>query len=204
MTRLITTTILIHIVLALTAQTNNLTLFVGNVISDTTTFKCYDYHLSLTSILKSENKIEIRFITSPSLEAPNEAPNYTIITFNKHWDVKHYYYKPGTDSLFVKGIRNQIKIDTVISRLVANNIFSLPDQNSLTTINLTYNPVTNQFIEEILRTTDGICYYIEFKVGERYRRYHYCNPNSYKNFYTQVDELRKFANIVEIFNEWLK
>lgn len=204
MTRLITITILMHIVLAITAQTNNQAIFVGNVISDTTTFKSNDHHLSLTSILKSENKIEIRFITSPSSEAPNEASNYTIITFNKQWDVKHYYYKPGTDSLFVKDIRNQIKIDTVISQLVANNLFSLPDQNSLTTVNLSYNLATNQFIEEILCTTDGICYYVEFKVGERYRRYHYCNPDSYTNFYSQVDELRKFANIVKIFNEWLK
>jgi len=200
MTKLIATTIFILIVSVLTAQTKDKTIFVGNVISDTSTFKSNDYRTALTSILKSKNKIEIRFIVSP-FENTNE---YTILTFNKKWSAKYYYYKPDTNNLFSKGINAKIDIDTVFSRLVSNNIFSLPDQHSLKTEKFEYNPVTNEFIGSRIAVVDGTCYYIEFKVGDFYRRYSYGNPDSYADFYPQVYELRNFANIVEIFKEWTK
>ncbi len=197
MTRLIATTMLILIVSALTAQTKDKTIFVGNVISDTTTFKSNDYQTGLTSILKSKNKIEIRFITSPSFANAN----YTILTFNKQWSAKYYYCKPGTNDLFSKDINAKIDIDTIFSRLVSNNIFSLPDQNKLKTEKYEYNPETNEFIGLKMAVCDGTCYHIEFKVGDFYRRYRYCNLDSYADFYPQVYELRNFANIVELFKE---
>ena len=223
MIRLITTTIFILIVSALTAQTKDKTLFVGNVISDTTTFRSNGYQTALTSILESKNKIEIRFITSPSSENINEYTNYRILTFNEKWSAEYYYYKPDTNNLFPKDlhakyhyykpdtnnlfskeVNSKIEIDTIFSRLVSNNIFSLPDQASLKTGKYEYIPETNEFIEPIISVTDGTCYYIEFKVGDFYRRYSYCNPDSYADFYPQVHELRYFANIVEIFKEWTK
>ena len=204
MTRLIATTIFVLIVSALTAQTKDKTIFVGNVISDTTTFRSNDYRTALTSILKSKNKIEIRFITSPSFENTNENTNYTILTFNKKWSAKYYYYKPDTNNLFSKDINAKIDIDTIFSRLVSNNIFSLPDQGSLKTEKYEYNPETNEFLGSRIEVADGTCYYIEFKVGDFYRRYSYCNPDSYADFYPQVYELRNFANIVKIFKEWTK
>lgn len=204
MTRLIAATIFILIFSALTAQIKDKTIFVGNVISDTTTFRSNYYRTALTSILKSKNKIEIRFIVSPSFENTNEYTNYTILTFNKKWSAKYYYYKPDTNNLFSKDINAKIDIDTIFHRLVSNNIFSLPDQDSLKTEKYKYNPETNEFIGSRIAVTDGTCYYIEFKVGDFYRRYSYCNPNNYADFYPQVYELRSFANIVEIFKEWTK
>lgn len=204
MTRLIATTIFVLIVSALTAQTKDKTIFVGNVISDTTTFRSNDYRTALTSILKSKNKIEIRFITSPSFENRKEYTSYTILTFNKKWSAKYYYYKPDTNNLFSRDINAIIDIDTIFSRLVSNNIFSLPDQHSLKTGKYEYNPETNEFIDSIMEVADGTSYYIEFKVGDFYRRYSYGNPGSYADFYPQVYELRNFVNIVKIFKEWTK
>lgn len=204
MIRLITTTIFIFLVSVLTAQIKDKTIFVGNVISDKTTFRSNDYQSALTSILESKNKIEIRFITSPSSENINEYPNYRILTFNEKWSAKYYYYKPDTNNLFSKDINSNIDIDSIFSRLVSNNIFSLPDQASLKTGKFEYIPETNEFIEPIISVKDGTCYYIEFKVGDFYRRYSYCNPDSYADFYPQVHELRNFANIVEIFKELSK
>jgi hypothetical protein len=223
MTRLLTTIIFILTVSVLTAQTKDKTIFVGNVISDTTTFRSNEYRTALTSILKSKNKIEIRFITSPSSENISEYTSYTILTFNKNWNAKYYYYKPDTNNLFPikkwmakhyykpdtnnlfsKDINAKINIDTIFSQLVSNNIFSLPDQNSLKTGKYTYNPETNEMLGSVLVSNDGTCYYIEFKVGDLYRRYRYCSPYIYADFYPQVYELRKFANIVNIFNEWMK
>ena len=199
MTKLITTTIFILLVWVLTAQTKEKTLFVGDVLSDTTTFIGISNQKPLKPILKSENKIEIRFISSPSFYHLN----YLVLIYNKEWSAK-YYYKTGTDSLLIKDITNKINIDSVFSQLVSNNIFSLPDQDSLRTEKYQYNPETNEFIGSGMGTADGICYYIEFKVGDNYRRYNYCNPDSFADYYPHVYELRNFANIVEIFNDWPK
>jgi len=223
MTRLITATIFVIIVSALAAQIKDKTIFVGNIISDTTTFRSNDYQPALPSIFKSENKIEIRFITSPSSENINEYTNYTILTFNKKWSAKYYYYKPDTTRLFPKDIHakyhyykpdtthlfsidinSKIDFDTIFSRLVSNNIFSLPDQASLKKRKYEYNPETNEFTESIMVVKDGTSYYIEFKVGDFCRRYRYDNPDTYADFYPQVYELRNFANIVEIFKELTK
>jgi hypothetical protein len=204
MSRLIATTIFILVVSAITAQTKDKTIYVGNVISDTTTFRSNDYRTALTSILKSENKIEIRFITSPSFENRKEYKNYTVLTFTNKWSAKYYYYKPDTNNLLSKDLSAKTSIDTIFSRLVSNNVFSLPDQGSLKTEKYAYNPETNEFIGSRMEVADGTCYYIEFKVGDLYRRYSYCNPNRYAEFYPQVYELRNFANIVEIFKACTK
>jgi hypothetical protein len=79
MTKLITTTLFILIVSALTAQTKETTLFVGDVISDTTTFLGKSNRNTLPPLLKSENKIEIRFISSPSFYHTN----YLVLIYNK-------------------------------------------------------------------------------------------------------------------------
>lgn len=197
---LITTIIFILTVSVINGQTKEKTIFVGNIISDTTTFKSNDYRIGLTSILKSNYKIEIRFITSPSFNYTN----YTILTFDKKWSAKYYYHTPDTNALLSKDIKSKTTIDTIFSRLVFNNIFSLPDQDSLIAEKYEYNPETDEFIGSRMSVCDGTCYYIEFKVGDHYRRYCYCNPDSYADFYPQVYELRDFANIVEIFTEWTK
>ncbi len=204
MTRFLTTAIFILIVSELAAQLNDKTIFVGNVISDTTTFRSNDYQPAMPSIFKSENKIEIRFITSPSSENINEHTNYTILTFNKKWRAKYYYYEPDTTHLFSIEINSETDIDTIFSQLVSNNIFSLPDQASLKKRKYEYNPVTNEFTESAMVVKDGTSYYIEFKVGDFCRRYGYDNPDTYADYYPQVYELRNFANIVEIFKELTK
>ena len=89
--------------------------------------------------------------------------------------------------------------------LLSNPGLSLEDrQKSLKKGKYTYNPVTNEFINSVMSSVDGTCYYIEFKVGDLYRRYRYWNPDVYADFYPQVYELRNAANIVKIFNEWIK
>jgi len=200
MTRLILTSIFILILSTLTAQTEDKTMFVGNVISDTTTFKSNNYRSALTSILRSNYKIEIRFIASPSFRYTN----YTVLTYDNTWRAKYYYYTPDTNALLSKDIKSKTTIDTIFSRLVLNNIFALPDQDSLKTGKYEYNPETDELIGSGMSVCDGTCYFIEFKVGKYFRRYSYCNPVSYADFYPQVYELRNFVNIVGIFTELMK
>lgn len=200
MTKFIAAAIIIFLVSASLAQAKEKILFVGDVLSDTTTFHNITNRNALApTILKSENKIEIRFITAPSF-------NYTeclLFTYNDEWSAKHLHFKTGSDFLISEDITPKINLDSVFSELVANNIFSLPDHDSLRTEKYEYIPETNEFIGSGMGVYDGICYAIEFKVGDLYRRYGYCNPDSYAEFYPHVYELRNFANIVELFSECL-
>lgn len=201
MTKLITTIVFILAVSVVTAQSIDKTLFVGNVISDTSTCKANSfYNKDWSSILKSGNKIEIRFMRFPSFENSD----CTILSFNKKWSAKYFYSKPGKDSLLSKDISNKVNLDTLFARLVSNNIFSLPDQDSLKTGNYYYHPDTNEFSSMEMAVNDGIGYIVEFKVGDRYRHYSYSNPDTYADFYPHVYELRDFTNIVAIFKELLK
>jgi hypothetical protein len=193
-------------------------IFIGRAVFDTTSFKSNNYREALPSILKSKNKIEIRFIAFPSFK---HAFHYTVLTYNKQWAAKHYYYSFSKDSVLLRSINKGINIDTLFSKLVSNNIFQLPDQDSILTGALDtyfYNPTTDELSGEhsgsifrIGNSSDGEddgyfdgCYWIEFKVGNNFRRYHYCNTGDYADLYPMINEFRSFSKIENIFNELTK
>lgn len=197
MTRQIIATLLIFTVMSAIAQPKGKIFFVNNIISDTSTFRNNDDLVGMSPILKSKNGIEIRFITSPSFSNSF----YTVLTFNEKWAAHNYYYKPGTNEMVSKDISSKIDIDTLFARLVSNNIFSLPDEDYVKKEKCEYNLETKEYICEDLAISDGECYYIEFKIGDLYRRYGYCNPYDCANYNQQVYEFRNFANIVDVFSE---
>jgi len=186
-------------VLTSIAQNEDKSIFVGNVISDTTTL-INNTRTTLTSILKSQNKIEIRLTTSTTFEFTN----YIILTYNKRWTAKYYYYEPSQDKVLSKEINKKVNLDTIFSKLVENNIFSLPDQDSVKTEKLSFHPETNEFSGAGMSVCQGTCYWIDFKVGDKFRTYNYCNPKDYADFYPLVQELRSFTNIVDIMGELTK
>ena len=197
LTKFLTISAFFLFVSPLIAQTKNKTLFVGNVISDTTTVENNLHYKFLSSILRSKNQIEIRFI-------PNESFDHTtitILTFNNFWSAKCYSYKTGTDSLISRDITMKTNLDTLFSQLVKNNIFSLPSQENLKTEKYYYNPETNELFGSTMGIGDGICYQIQFKIGDNYRQYEYCNPDDFSEFYSQVYEYKNFVKIVELFKK---
>jgi hypothetical protein len=200
MRKLIGTLLFTFTISTLSAQEEDKSIPVGNIISDTTTLSGNRYRMPFPPILQSKNNIEIRFITYASFAYTN----YTILTFNKTWKATHFYYEPPADTLLSGDINDKLNIDTVFAKLIANNIFSLPDQNSLVTEKYSYYPETNELIGSGMNVADGTCYHIEFKIGDQFRYYHYCNPEIYADYYPQVYELRSFTNIVEIFTELTK
>lgn len=200
MLRHITTFIILFFVSAINAQTQDKTLFIGDIFSDTTTLQSSYIDKAFTPLLKSENKIEIRFISYPAFELSN----YLILTYNEDWSVKYYFRETETDSLSWTDLTQKTNIDSVFSLLVSNNIFSLPDHDSLKTVKYEYNTETNQINGSGTDVSDGIYYSIEFKVGNMYRRYGYSNPDVFAAFYPYDNQLRNFVNIVDLFNEFLK
>jgi len=187
---------LMNLIAQTTRPKNNLIL-VGNVISDSVTFKNWNHFL--TPISDSENKIEIRFST-------NFAWGYSkrttiVLSFNKEWTAILYYHKQNQDSVFTKEINKNVNLDTIFSRLVANNIFSLPDQNKLTMEKCFYNTETNVISSSWIRIIDGASYVIEFKVGKSIRRYRFSTPHEYATEFPFIYELKCYSNIVDIFDE---
>ena len=169
--------------------------FVGNVIADLSTFNDNDFVNPLPSILDSRHKIEIRFIKEDFL-TPSR---FIILAYDTSWIAKHYFYDDRTKFLFSMNIK-QVNLNTLFSRLVAHNIFSLPNCDSLRTGNYYYYPKKNELKSSEITVFDGTCYFIEFKISDKFRRYHYWSPDVYSKHYSSSSELKNFTEIVEIFN----
>ncbi|MBA9079900.1 hypothetical protein FHS90_004646 [Rufibacter quisquiliarum] len=58
--------------------------------------------------------------------------------------------------------------------------------------------------EQRIHTTDGQSYTVEFKIGDSYRVYTFHNPDTYSYFYSDVQELKDFVAIKNIFENELK
>ena len=58
--------------------------------------------------------------------------------------------------------------------------------------------------EKVLIVNDGYSYTIEFKIRDKFRIYSFSNPETYANFYNDVQELKSYVAIKNIFTEELK
>lgn len=149
----------------------------------------------LDPILKSEHAIEIRFISAGSRSFSG-----VVLYYDSLWTVKtqSYDFISRTINSNIKEVRRNL--DSLFSELVSNNIFSLPDQRDLPLEKYYYNPKTDEFIGEGMDVGCGFDYIIEFKIGDKYRRYHCFNPELYAEFYPGVSELKNYERIVQIFD----
>jgi hypothetical protein len=181
------------------AKSDSTNLYLGHLISDSTTLRYARLDSKLEPILKSKNKIEIRFIEHPSFQYPN----YIVLTFNDKWEVK-YFSVTSNETIEENKINNEVNLDTFFSKLVANNIFSLPDQKKLNVGKEFFNINTNEVWGKGVSVNDGSSYVIEFKVGNNYRSYSFSNPDAYADLYTSSHELREFTNIVTLFKNVVK
>lgn len=80
--------------IGLHAQNGINSILVGRVVSDTVSFEEIRSPFKsdfLPSILKSTNKIEIRFF-----EKSREKANCVVLSFNEKWKVKHYQSKSNS------------------------------------------------------------------------------------------------------------
>ena len=194
------TIFLIFTLCKLTAQTNGKEFMAGKIISDTSTFSRLDYKTSLSSILKSKNKIEIRFINDPSFQSSDAI----VLSYDKTWTVNYFYYDTKTKKINSKQISTAANLDSVFNILVANNIFSLPDESTSKIESWSYYPETEEFLLDPATICDGVTYNIEFKIGPYYRQYGYGNPQQKLKGYKNIHELQDFCNIVDVFNQLKK
>jgi hypothetical protein len=127
---------------------------------------------------------------------------YIILAFNKDW--RGRYYRRYTFSHFIdstgkrkdyeeKNFKKNINYDTLFSKLVQNDIFSLKlDDVDESIVN--YDSEKDEFFTLMMKVLDGTSYYLQFKVGNQFRAYGFSNPQSF----THVTQLRQFVRIINL------
>ncbi|WP_343747582.1 hypothetical protein [Fluviicola sp.] len=176
--------------------------FVGNVISDTSSFGkeggVYDY--GLASVLESTYKIEIRF-TSHCFRGFQS----TVLYYDTKWNVKtcQYQYQSGEKDKNWISVQND-HLDSLFAVLAVNDIFGLPNDNNLSFGKNYFNPETGNLSGEGIGVGCGSYYIIEFKIADQYRRYDFSNPEVFAEFYPNVQEFRNYSEIVRVFTELVK
>ena len=170
--------------------------FVGKVISDTSTFEYNFFSPPLKHIFKSKNKIEIRLKIDHSLGWTDE---FIILSYEKTWRGKSYkrgftIESSGKTKEYIENkFKSTVDYDTLFSKLVQNDIFSLTlDDVDESIVN--YNPEKDEFEHMRAMVEDGTSYYLQFKVGNQFRAYGFSNPQAF----THVTQLRQFVRIINL------
>lgn len=187
-------------VLASSAQTKEKdnSILVGKVVSDTLTFNALVNKEE--SVLRSKNVIEIRLITTTMVVSRS----YIALIYDKKWKAVSVDFDKAKGVFVSKEIVMKTPIEAVFNQLVNNNVFALPDQSTLQLERASFDPQTNMFTLAGMDISDGVSYTIEFKVGDKYRRYSFINPVDYSKFYPYNNEFKNYVSIVKAFNTLTK
>jgi len=170
--------------------------WVGKVISDPNTVLDSTYKRDLKSILVSKNSIEIRMEIHPSFLRSS----YIILSYNnKKWKMRYLYhsmkdgFKKKTKQLCVDK-----DLQVLFDSLVNNNIFSI---QNISWVEGEYNMDKEIFLTAPkIRTIicDGTYYTIEFKIGNRFRRYGLTEPFYFASTHPRLPEFTYMDNIVRL------
>ena len=200
MRRTILTFIIYTIIYTLNAQENEI--FIGKISNDTSSFNEIPEHQNhLKSLLKSNDKIEIRYIKSKHPTIPTE---YIVLKFNKIWEIEKTFFDTTIKKYVTIQLTPKINLDTLFKQLVNQRIFSLNDYTNINydEYNTVFRIKENDFTGHGGGTSGGPVYCIEYKVGDYFRRYKYFNPEYFIGIYKQVPDLNNFVEIINIFENF--
>lgn len=165
-------------------------LYLGDVRAiDSAEYHSVEKHVFPADIRQSVYPIEIRFIS---------------FGMRSHQQATLYYDRmegwksncKNQNSLEDSALEN---LDSLFSILVAHNLFALPDQDEVDPNMLIYHPEDNTFTGEGFGVACGSHFYIEFKVGNTYRNYHFSNPEVYAEHYPNYPFFKDYVAIKEVF-----
>lgn len=156
--------------------------------TDSASLRFNDKRFGVSDICESGNEIEIRL---KLYYRPGSSSDLFIFSFNKEkWDVRKFKLRGGylgqelTTTIYTNLNQSYLGTDQtcswILNQLIANKIFSLPDQHELNHEQIAF---------------DGLAILISFKVRDKFRRYWYENPESYCEAYPGAIE---YPCIVEI------
>jgi hypothetical protein len=180
--------------------------FLGKVLSDTASFRLLSVpgfsSLHLPDIRESKHFVEIRFHRLSPWHNVNKYPAhfYVVITYDTLWQGQTYYYQYSNDTLSIsqKELHKLGKNFNIIRQMKPEFVSSpIPDDAGLEEFvsELGYMGLFaysgEDYAEEMCIYKGNICYgldgfdagynFIEYKVGDRFRRFETSNCDSYKS-----------------------
>ncbi|WP_162051350.1 hypothetical protein [Pontibacter pamirensis] len=165
--------------------------------------KEFEKRIELKPIDKSDNKIEIRFYKHEELSSTKDLK--VLELKGDSWKGTQYS-ETNYPKVKIKkfDLVAQYGFAELVKMLLQNNLASLPSQKELEPKMKKYVDTIRGRAEQKIQTTDGQSYTVEFKIGDKYRVYTFNNPDTYSSFYDDVQELKDYVVIKNIFETELK
>jgi len=149
---------------------------------------------------------EFRLWTKPSLVS--YANVFILTQKNKIWTARFFEYYGNRTSKISERKVNQSGLDSLWKRLVANQVLTLPTQDSLKAKMRMFVADTSQEFDEgdtykQVSIMDGTAYYFELATKGKNRSYYYHCPKGYLKYYSNVEELYRAFMIIVLVRKYL-
>ena len=181
----------------ISAKTN----FKGDSINNSVNKK-FNNRISLRQINSSHSKIDIRIYKLSTLS--NTKSLRRIFLADNTWKAKEYDEWNHPQSIKRYKLSASQSLDSLILKLLANNILTLPTQDSLKSRMKKFAGKVNEGypVYSGMRVNDGNVYYIEIKIGDTFRVYEFENPEKYSKYYHNIVEFKEYVNVVRVFDSF--
>lgn len=165
--------------------------------------KEFEKRIKLKPIDESENKVEIRFYKHEELSSTKDLK---VLVLNGDSWKGIQYSESNYPKVRIKkyDLVAQNGFAELVEMLFRNSLTSLPSQKELEPKMKKFVDTVRGRAEQKIQTTDGQSYTVEFKIGDKYRVYTFYNPDTYSSFYDEVQELKDYVAIKNIFDAELK
>lgn len=149
---------------------------------------------------------EFRLWTKPSLVS--YANVFILTQKNKIWTARFFECYGNKASKVSEKKVNQSGLDSLWKRLVANQVLTLPTQDSLKARMRMFLADTSQEFDEgdtyrQVSIMDGTVYHFELATKEKNRSYYYHCPKGYLKYYPNVEELYRAFMIIVLVRKYL-
>ncbi|WP_439881569.1 hypothetical protein ACSX1A_00130 [Pontibacter sp. MBLB2868] len=163
----------------------------------------FEKKVGLTPIDKTANTTEVRFYKLNELSGTRNLiiiavkdSVWTAIEYAEHnMPVKIKKYKLKAE---------QGQLSSFMRVLLNHNLAYLPNQKELEPKMKKYTKTVRGRAEQKIIVSDGESYTVEFKIGDNFRIYRFHNPETYSEFYDDMQELKDYVAIVSLFGNQLK
>ena len=169
-------------------------------------FSRLSYIIDSTFKLDKTFDFEFRLWTNPSLVSNTNV--FILRLKDKIWTARFFEYNGNKASKLSETKVNQTKLDSLWKSLVANQVLTLPTQDSLKHKMKMFVADTSQTYDEgdVYRQviiTDGIAYHFELTTQEKIRSYDYHCPQGYLKYYPNVEELYRAFVVIALVRKYL-
>ncbi|GAA4303104.1 hypothetical protein GCM10023183_15380 [Nibribacter koreensis] len=167
--------------------------------------KDFEKRINLNRIKDSRNEIEIRFYERE--EISNTTTLKILSKRRNKWTGTQYsesnYPKINIQKLPLEAAKG---FEELFQSLLQKNLTRLPSQSELRAKMKKYGSTDTKRgrAEELLFVNDGYSYSLEFIINGKSNIITFSNPEIYANFYSDVQELKDYVAIKNIFNSELK